>query len=586
MLVLVFTNSSSSQSTWPEASANTTNYDIKSSRIDSLLNAYAYYGRFSGTVLLAHKENTVFCKSYGYADFENKKNNTKGSIYGLGSFTKTFTGTAILKLVQEEKISLDNTVYDFFPELGQAMKQVKIHHLLSMTAGINEDFARSKSYDIENVIFPEAQPISTHDLVHYFGELSLYDTPGKAFDYGNINYILLAATIEQLSGMSYGDFLKNSFFDDLGMESSAFGSHNVSEVQLSKPYLGLPNSHKEPEFWHDSWMLGAGGAFASVADIHKWMYAVNNGRVLDDLHTEMLLKKQKRSGRDHYAYGWQTGMRKGHKYVFHDGGTLGYVCEAGFFPDDDLYIAVLTNHTHELGGIGKTVILNREINSQIHNILFDEPYTKLPVPLSDKVIDFPSKLSIAKFDYAAEQKDGKINFTASENSPSILDVAFQQNLSEDSRRFKKAQKLAVAFGQENFKCIHRQGGLSLRLLISKNKLKQMWTDLTGQKGAFLGYNFYRLPDAKYSNHYWVRLIHAEKEIGLLLVLNRRGKIEGMHIDQRFSSGAPSSITAQIVDENRIFIDGFRFGYSDAQIVKESGEWILRALGRDFKIQIK
>jgi CubicO group peptidase (beta-lactamase class C family) len=583
LLALIFASTGSSQTNLSEGSANLLKYDMKSSRIDSMLEAYAYYGRFSGTVLVAHNESTVFCKSYGYADFETKKRNNENSMYGLGSFTKTFTGTAILKLVQEGKISLENTVYDFFPELGEAMNQVTIHHLLSMSAGINEDFARSKSYDVESIVFPEAQPISTRDLVHYFGELSLYDTPGKTFDYSNINYVLLAAIVEQVSGLSYHDFLKNTFFDVLNMNTSAFGSHNAADSKLSKAYTGLPAAYTEAEFWHDSWMLGAGGAFASAADVHKWMRAVNSGRVLDVIHTQMLFKKHKKAGKDYYGYGWQTGMRKGHKYIFHDGGTLGYVCEAGFFPDDGLYIVVLTNHTHKLGDIGKSVILNREINNQIHNILFDKPDTKLPVPLIDTAIDFPNKLSIAGFDYTAEQKDGKINFTASDNSPSILDVPFRQNLSEDSRRFKKAQKLAEAFGREDFKYIRRQGGLTMRLMISKEKLQQMWTDLTGEKGAFLAYNFYRIPDTKHSDHYWVRLKHSEKEIGLLLILDRRGKVEGMHIDQRFSSGAPGNLTAQVIDENRIFIDGFRFGYYDAQIIKENGEWILRCLGRDFAI---
>ena len=317
-------------------------YDAISKNIDSLLTSYSYYGRFSGTVIVAHKNDVIYQGSFGKADAEANTQNRNESVYGIGSVTKTFTATAILKLVQDGKLSLTDKLSTFFPALGETAENITIHHLLSMTSGIYEDFSRSKTYDIEKVVFPESHPISTNALVHFFGELTSDSKPGKKFDYSNINYILLAAIIEKTTGMEYGEFLKQTFWQPLGMMSTEFGSLNSNKELLSKPYLGLPTHHESPEFWHDSWVLGAGGIFSSATDIYKWMQGVNEQVVLDSMHTKKLFTKHASS----YGYGWQVGKRQGNIYYSHEGGTLGYVCEAGYFPELDLYIVMQIGRAH------------------------------------------------------------------------------------------------------------------------------------------------------------------------------------------------------------------------------------------------
>ncbi len=551
--------------------------------IDSLLTSYAWYGRLSGTVLVMHKDEVVYHNSFGWADIDKQLPNTNESVYGVGSFTKTFTSAAILKLVQEKKISTADSLYHFFPGLGESARNITIHHLLSMSSGIYEDFSRSKTYDYESIVFPQPEPISTHQLVHYFGELTSDETPGKKFDYSNINYIILAAIIEQVSSQDYGDFLRENFFDALAMQSSAFGADNVSEGLLAQAYVGMPDQHNTPEYWHDSWLKGAGGNFASAVEVYRWMHAIHQKQVLDSIHTQKLFQKHSNTGREHYGYGWEIGKRKGNTYLYHEGGMPGYVCEAGFFPELDLYVVVLTNHTHNLREVGKSVLLNHQINREIQNILFDQPYNKLPLPQASHAIGLEGTLTIGGFEYTMSQQEEKVRFLAHENGPSFMDIAFEQDLTEDSRRFKKVQKLAEAFGNEDFKYVHRRGELAMRLLLSAKTLRQMWGELTGDKGEFLSYNFYAIPTEKYPNHYRMRLIHANKEIGLLLILDKRGRIEGLHIDQRFSYNGPKEVTGTIIHDSLIFIDGFKYGNSDARMVKTNGKWQLEMLGREYDV---
>jgi CubicO group peptidase (beta-lactamase class C family) len=553
-------------------------------KLDQLLGSYAYYGRLSGTVLVAHKDRIIYRGSFGFADAASSLPNHKESVYGIGSITKTFTAAAIMKLVQDGHLSTNDVLYNFFPGLGNKAHEITLHHLLSMSSGIYEDFSRTKSYNIDEVIFPEAVPISMHQLVHYFDEITTDAKPGKKYDYSNFNFILLAAIVEKVSGMDFHDFLQENFFDPLGMKSSSFGSHNAPSQLLSKPYIGLPLYHIEPDFWHDSWVTGAGGNFASATDLYKWLYSIHNRQILDNISTELMHRKHTKSGRAHYGYGWQVGSRKGFPYISHEGGTLGYVSEAGYFPEQELYIVVLTNHTHGISDIGKSVLLNHEINKEIHNILFNEPFQKLPVPDENVSVEFAGRFSVHGQIYSTQIKNGLFAIHAQNGSPSLLDVAYEQDLTENSRRFKRATRIATAFGYENFKFVRRKGEIPLRLLLSSKTLGKMWGELTGDKGEFVSYNFYRLPSESHPNHYWVRLVHKNKEVGLLLVINKRRKLTGMHIDQRFSFNGPKVIHTTVINDSLIFIDGFRYGYSDARFEKSDGKWTLIKLGRSFDLE--
>ncbi|PKP39106.1 MAG: hypothetical protein CVT98_03255 [Bacteroidetes bacterium HGW-Bacteroidetes-15] len=582
--ILLFSNCSSSNPV--NISAASPSKDIENIKIhmDSLMSSYDFYGRFSGTVLIAHKDSIWYESSFGYADFESKKQNENSSVYGIGSVTKQFTATAILKLVQDGKLNLTDNLSSFFPELSEVVDEITIHNLLSMTSGIYEDFSRSKTYDISNVVFPEADPISTHDLVNYFGKLTSDSKPGKNYHYSNMNYILLAAIVEKVSGQDYGKHLKETFWQQLGMESTDFGMDQINEEKLSKPHIGLPIQHESPEKWHDSWVKGAGGAFSSAQDLYQWMYNINNTNVLDSSHTSSLFKKYIKDNREHYGYGWQIGTRKGNKYYHHGGGTLGYVCEVGFFPEHDLYIVILTNHSHDLLEIGKSVQVVNVINREIDNILFGEPYKKLPVPQPNVNININKNYKVGGFDYTINQNEKSIEIRAIDDSPSILDIAFVQDLTHDDKSFKKVKKIAEAFGNEDFKYVRKNAELMLKVLVSSKKLAQIWTEITGDKGEFVGYNFYQVPNEKYKSSYKVRLVHQNKEIGLLLTFNKRGKMMGMHIDKSFSFGGPKTVEAIGVSNKLIFIDGFKYGYPDASIIKKENGWLLQTETAEFLIE--
>lgn len=581
-LLLFFTLSAFSQT--EQATIQSINKEKIAAQIDSLLEGYSFYGRFSGTVLVAHQDEVFFAKSHGYSDYDKHSPNHNASVYGIGSITKTFTATAVMKLAQQGKLNLDDNLYDYFPGLGDVAREITLHHLLSMSSGIYEDFSRSKSYDISQVVFPESYPVTTAHLVHYFDEITSDATPGKKYDYSNYNYILLAAIVEQVSGMDFGDFLESEFFIPLGMAHATFGSEEADAALLSKPYLGLPLTHETPPYWHDSWVKGAGGLFASATDLHKWMYAINHNLILEKEFSERMLSKQMNSSREHYGYGWQIGTRKNQPWYGHEGGTLGYVCEAGFFPHQDIYVVVLTNHTHGINDIGRSVLLNHEINAQIQNIIFDQPYGVLPLPGSGKELTFIPEFSINGYSFLTDIRGNSMIISSEGNNQSLLDVAYEQDLVADNRSFRKVSRIARAFGDDNFRYVWRKGDIMLKVILSPGKIHKMWNEITGDKGEFKSYNFYQLPSSGREGSYRVRLVHENKPIGVRLVLNKRGRLSGMHIDQRFSYNGPMEIQAFVINEELIFIDGFRYGYFDARLVKQGGQWKLDMLGQSMPIE--
>ena len=547
------------------------NSAIIAEQIDSLVQGYDYYKRFSGTVLVAHKDQVLYAKSFGHADAERGVLNENTSVYGIGSFTKQFTAAAILKLVEDQKIALNDNLSDFFPGLGDAADKVTVHHLLSMSSGIHQDFSRSKTYDVSKIIFPEETPIEIEELVYYFDELTLDFNPGNKFDYGNINYILLAAIIEKVSGKTYDQYMHETFWLPLQMHSTSFGLFNADTSRVSNPYLGLPNTHDVPPLWHDSWTVGAGGVFSSAPDLHQWMLALKNETVLRKDLNEKLFEKHAKAGRDYYGYGWEITTRNGNTYITHPGGTLGYVSEAGFYPEHDLYVIVLSNHTHELWELGRSVRNISGLSDQIHNILFQKPFELLPTPTKEPALVESGLYTIGGFPYQIEQQGEKILIHAQDDSPSILDLYYHQELHEDTPGFQKAEKLALAFGEGDYKRILKSSVLLMRVILSEKRLREIWDEITGDRGDFVGYNFYRLQDE--SSAYRVRLVYENTEIGVRLNLKKRGRMRGMHIDQQFSYHGPKTVQLTPIDSNLIFIDGFRYNYPDFRIEKINDEWV-------------
>ena len=287
----------------------------------------------------------------GYANRERQIHNTPETQFPLESVTKQFTATAIMMLVQQHKVSLDDPISKYYPASPVTWRNVTIKHLLTHSSGIEDYWVhRRVNYD------PEA----TSKLFRKRGDLfravendSLGFQPGAGFSYSNAGYALLAEVIERVSGRSYEDFLQNQFFTPLGMRSTIFG-----QIQNS-PLKGYVRSYPDGEWKSAAWSFGgdevtagAGGIHSTIDDMLRWSLAQDTDRLLSPVsHAAMF---------SDYGYNYGFGIRfapkYGRKLVWHTGNDA----DAGFasildrFPDEQLTVVAMTNNT---GITGSTATL-------------------------------------------------------------------------------------------------------------------------------------------------------------------------------------------------------------------------------------
>lgn len=542
--------------------------------LTELMSAQAYHGRFSGTVLVARGDTVIYLESFGFSDVTGGHPNTNDTVYGIGSIAKQFTAAGIMRLVENGQIELTDTVARFFPELGPFVERVTIHDLLSMSSGILEDFAQTKTYDLASVVLPKPTPIATAELLGYFGEVTEFFRPGRRFDYANINYVILAALIEKLSGTDLNSYLTEHFWTPLRLGSIAFGLENTDTPRVARAYTGIPLTHDEPEFWHDSWVLGAGGVYSTAHDLYRWMRTLSAGDVFSPDSTAALFGRHQRTGNEWYGYGWVTGQRHGRTYRYHEGGTVGYISEAGFYPDDDVYIVILSNHTHELERLGLTVRHMQDVARQLHSVLNGFPSNAPPVPVERSRTDLSGRYSVAGFEYEFRNDGEAVSIVAEQGSPSIMDVAFGRELTENTRRFRRVMRVAEALGNDDFRAIWWRAEIPLRIAISAGFVADAWANLTGEKGELVSVNFYRLPTEERPNVYWFRIVNSQAEHGVFVTLTRWGSVRGIQIDQAFSTNGPREVETVTISPDRLFVDGFRYGYPDLHITRRDGNWTI------------
>ncbi|MEQ9221058.1 MAG: serine hydrolase domain-containing protein [Cyclobacteriaceae bacterium] len=175
--------------------------------IDDYLTQSASNG-FSGSVLVAKKGEIILSKGYGWADRENKIPNSPSTVFNIGSVTKQFTASAILKLVEQGKIKTSDKISSYFDQAPIDKRDITIHQLLTHTSGISN---RTGGFRYDEA--------SKEQFLIEFFESALQSEPGTKYQYANANYILLTAILESVSNQTYGSFLQDYLFEPSQMKS-------------------------------------------------------------------------------------------------------------------------------------------------------------------------------------------------------------------------------------------------------------------------------------------------------------------------------------------------------------------------------
>jgi len=237
--------------------------------ISQKLDQYLIGKQFNGTVLVTDKEHVILNKGYGYADVQNKIENTPQTKYRIGSITKTVVATSILQLQEQGKLNIQDNVNKYIPSFP-VDKNITLYHLLTHTSGLPES-GKGK-----------VNAASRINLVNWIGSQKLEFPPGSGWRYTDYNYMVLAYIIESISKKTLGDYIKENIFTKAEMHESGMGNMAQGDQHFTKGYVKKENVLEPAQQLLMEWLYGCGEMYTTVGDMKKLDEAIINGKLLSE----------------------------------------------------------------------------------------------------------------------------------------------------------------------------------------------------------------------------------------------------------------------------------------------------------------
>ena len=292
-------------------------------------------------VLVAKDGKVLYSKGFGYADIKNKILITPETKFRIGSVTKQFTAAAILKLQENNLLSVGDKLSKFIPDFPRG-NEVTIHQLLTHTSGIHS-YTNNPDF-ITNV----TKTISPDSLVNLIKKDPYDFNPGEKWVYNNSGYFILGYIIGKVSGMPYSEYLKKNFFNPLHMENTGVHYAGIKLQHEAKGYAKNSGKYDEAVNWDMSWAGGAGAIYSTVDDLRKWNEALYNGKVLKEESLKaMLIPVVLNNGEKAvplYGYGIGFGKYRGEDIVSHSGGLHGFVTQLAYYPKEKMTVVMFYNN--------------------------------------------------------------------------------------------------------------------------------------------------------------------------------------------------------------------------------------------------
>ena len=315
--------------------------------IDSFVTAEMARQKIPGLELGIYSRGRVLlARGYGRANIELDVPVKPETVFQSGSVGKQFVSAAIMMLVEEGKLSLDDSVTKYFPEAPATWKPILIQNLLSHTSGLSE-------YESEDRTGPKGPfylrlDFTEDELVTKIEAMPIEWGPGEKWGYRNTNYVLLGVLIHKIAGKRYDEFLAERIFKPLGMASTRLISERDIIPNRSSGYELDEGELKNQEWVSPTFNSTADGAlYFNVLDVAKWDEALYRTKLLkqsslDRIWTVYPLKDGKPNPAG-YGFAWEMGEQKKHRRIEHSGAWQGFTCNIARYVDDSLTVVVLTN---------------------------------------------------------------------------------------------------------------------------------------------------------------------------------------------------------------------------------------------------
>ncbi|MED1380390.1 penicillin-binding protein [Bacillus mycoides] len=312
--------------------------------ISQKLDQYLVGKQFNGTVLVTDKEHVILNKGYGYADVQNKIENTPQTKYRIGSITKTVVATSILQLQEQGKLNIQDNVNKYIPSFP-ADKHITLYHLLTHTSGLPES-GKGK-----------VNVASRINLVTWIGSQKLEFPPGTGWKYTDYNYMVLAYIIENITKKPLGDYVKENIFTKAEMHESGMGNMVPGDKNFTKGYVKKDQELVLAQKLGVDWLYGSGEMYTTVGDMKKLDEAIINGKLLSEQSIQaMFTPSQERK----YAFSFYI-----YPDYFHNHGVLsGWNTFNNFNKEKGTFVILFSNVKNSMDDD-----FNKEFRKMVNDLL-------------------------------------------------------------------------------------------------------------------------------------------------------------------------------------------------------------------------
>ena len=336
-----------------------TKSSTSSSPYDTIFDSLFKADEPGGAVLIAKDGQLLYKKGFGLEDIQTKKKIHPGTLFNVGSISKTFVSYGILQLAKENKLSLEDDLYKYFPDFKDSAiaKKVRIQHLLTHTSGLPD--IRKVSED--SVFYLTAKdeenwaPIKKAEKLEY--------EPGEYFNYSNPAFNALALIIEKVSGKKWQTYIREKIMLPAGMQTSTItdGPHPASGVAHGYSLNGKNYIEKdygeEPTFAAS----GNGGVWSSVEELWKYEQAIQNNVFLDSSwirrsRTIQSFSNWKDKMPSFIGLSWFITKTSGENMIGHTGSQGGFRADYVWLPDHKLFYVILCNTPKPLSKVREQVL--------------------------------------------------------------------------------------------------------------------------------------------------------------------------------------------------------------------------------------
>lgn len=360
-------------------------------KLDEYFNVLEKNNKFMGSVAVSKNGTLLYQRSVGFSDVEGNKKANEASTYRIGSISKTFTAVLVMKAVEQQLISLDQTIESYFPTIKNA-NSITIRHLLSHRSGIH-NFTDDKDYLTWNT-----QLQTEKALMERLSALGSDFQPNSKFSYSNSNYVLLTFLLEKVMKDTYPSLLQKNILRPIGLKNTYVGGKVDVTKNESKSYTYRDGWKAESET-DMSIPLGAGAIVSNPTDINRFSEALFNGKIIQPESLAIMTNMK-----DNYGLGLFIIPFYDKQGYGHTGGIDGFSSVFSYFPEDKIGYSLTSNGTN---------FNNNDISIAVLSAVFDK---RFEIP------------SLTSFVLASEELDQYIGLYSSSSLPVKITISKEGKL--------------------------------------------------------------------------------------------------------------------------------------------------------------